>query len=133
MGKISCRLGRHAWEYVIDTDKRDLVVIRGCTRCQKSDRFPARLSDTFTRAAGTSGDRPLPTLGAEGLRSAAALIKATSDADIDAINVLGRHVDDPIRLVLSFCWLIGDALVEPASHDLPGYVQRLFARLDRSQ
>jgi hypothetical protein len=31
------------------------------------------------------------------LRTAAGLVKAFTTADVEAINVLGKHVEDPVR------------------------------------
>ncbi|HEX3197052.1 MAG TPA: hypothetical protein VHR39_05790 [Propionibacteriaceae bacterium] len=39
---------------------------------------------------------PLPDLGGDVLRTAAGLVKAFTTADVEAINVLGKHVEDPV-------------------------------------
>jgi hypothetical protein len=125
--KIGCRFGRHYWEYLIGAD----LVVRWCPTCQDpkiADVFPAKRIGTAPPVV----DRPFPAYTGE-LRSAAGLLKAMSVADVEAINVLGKYVDDPLKLLLSLCWLIGDALGHPPSDDLPAYAERVFERLEEAR
>jgi hypothetical protein len=52
--------------------------------------------------------------------------------DLDGIQVLNRYTD-PLALLFGFAELTIDALGEPSTTDIAGYVERLFARLDRGQ
>ena len=58
------------------------------------------------------------------------MLKAMSRKDLDGIQVLDRH-SDPLALLFGFAELTIDALSEPATTDIAGYVERLFERLDR--
>jgi hypothetical protein len=124
LGRLLCHLGRHDREYLIGHNDR---VVVWCLRCRNVEAFEAK---RLPGPVPATTDRPMPpTFGSD----AAGLLKAVSITDVEAINVLGKHVDDPVRLVLSLCWLIGDALGHPASDDLPAYAERVFERLDRGQ
>jgi hypothetical protein len=66
----------------------------------------------------------------EELRSAVAMLGAMIRKDVVGIQVLGKHTDTT-EMMFGFAALAIDALGEPSTTDIAGYVDRLFARLDR--
>ena len=131
--KISCRLGRHQWDYKISLP--DLVV-RWCPRCRNPKIVEVvtakRLAEPEQAGSHGTTDRPLVKLDHDALRAAVAMLAAMERSDVSGFNVLRRH-SDPLDLAISLCFLATDALAEPPSTDFGGYVDRLFARLDRSR
>ena len=74
---------------------------------------------------------PLEDDGDE-LRSAVAMLGAMIRKDVIGVQVLGKYVD-PTGLVFGFAALAIDALSEPSTTDIEGYIDRLFQRLDRER
>jgi hypothetical protein len=66
------------------------------------------------------------------LRDAAAVIAALDRKDIEGIQVLIKYLD-PTALAAGCAQLLVDALGEPRTSDLGGYLARVFDRLDRGQ
>ena len=134
--KIGCRLGRHDWEYLIGDD----LVVRWCPACEDpkvANAYPAK------RLAGVESsdlnndvpdlgrpDRSLLCGGFDELRTVAAMLKALTRDDHEAVWLLADSADHA-RLVSSLVRLLVDALIEPSTTDLAGYTDRVFARLDQ--
>ena len=65
------------------------------------------------------------------LREAVAMLGAMIRKDVEGIQVLGKHADFA-EMMFGFAQLTIDALGEPSTTDIQGYIDRLFTRLERS-
>jgi hypothetical protein len=78
------------------------------------------------------GDRAPLAGDTDDLRTALAMLKAMRARDLEGLQVLSRYTD-PFELHFGFAEIVIDALGEPSTTDLAGYMERLFERLDRGQ
>jgi hypothetical protein len=140
IGQLLCRVGRHEWEYLVTDD----MAIRWCPRCQNpkaANAFDAKRIPGTGNAPAIANpehvrdlppDQPRPDLATDLFRTALALVKSVDRSDAEAIVALAPY-GDALPLVIGLCHLTRDALAEPPSTDLVGYVDRLFTQADRSQ
>jgi hypothetical protein len=84
-------------------------------------------------SAQPPADQPRADLDNDLARSSLALIKAIAAGDAQAIIALAGAHADSLPLLITLGRLIAEALRAPSSDNVIAFVDRLFARADRSR